>query len=376
MQTRTYISEAKCGYATYCLFILNYHLPDQGTVQTSTNKPNTVKARIPESQAQQDLHIQIYIYKFNLGKNISFGTSTRKNAAKQVMKENGQVMKRLLEFMEDTVMVESFGMIPDGEEYRASPLVVETLTGLMNGLRAQSDKQAMYISKDFGKNGEVPAWIKRFHHFYPSSELEKYEIASISGQARFSGHGLGRTEKKVVKVEKKEEDMMMMGIGIGKLEIREGIESNPEGRVKDSEMEVIVKQEEEEEINMNWIPQMDKGQAISGGTGCSDDLAKFVGKLPEDVMMKLLPVASEEKGKEKEKEQEKKRDQEEESASEEIMTNQLVSPRRLAVEMMEVEEGKVKVGEKRGREKETLSDIEEEERPAVQRARTGKMKSE
>jgi len=47
------------------------------------------------------------------------------------MRQNGQIMKRLMEFVDQNIMVEGFGLIPDGNEHRPSPMVIETLTAFL-----------------------------------------------------------------------------------------------------------------------------------------------------------------------------------------------------------------------------------------------------
>ncbi|KAG9308093.1 hypothetical protein JVU11DRAFT_12561 [Chiua virens] len=135
-------------------------------------------------------------------------------AAKKIMMQNGQIMQNLLKFVEDNIMVKTFGLIPDRDEHRPSPLIIETLTALIKGLQAQSDKQAMYVANDFGRKGEVPTWVKRHQHFYPSSDLDQYQIASLP-QARFSGRHDAYTDDCEIKMEVDDIDMGQLDIQAG-----------------------------------------------------------------------------------------------------------------------------------------------------------------
>ena len=47
------------------------------------------------------------------------------------MKQNGDVMKKLLKFVDDNIMVQSFGLIADGGQHHATPLVIESLTAFL-----------------------------------------------------------------------------------------------------------------------------------------------------------------------------------------------------------------------------------------------------
>jgi hypothetical protein len=57
------------------------------------------------------------------------------------MKQNGDVMKKLLKFVEDNIMVETFGLIADGGQHRTTPLVIECLTALLKVCRAGMGKE-------------------------------------------------------------------------------------------------------------------------------------------------------------------------------------------------------------------------------------------
>ena len=79
-----------------------------------------------------------------------------------------------------------------------------------------SDKQAMYAAHDFGQDGHIPAWIlRRQHQWYPSSNLDKYEIASLTAQAKFSG-------RYDLDLDVSQNDVEMKDIDIGRLDIQTG----------------------------------------------------------------------------------------------------------------------------------------------------------
>ncbi|KAF8414487.1 hypothetical protein L210DRAFT_3659079 [Boletus edulis BED1] len=136
-----------------------------------------------------------------------------KGAARNIIRQNAQIMKNLLNFVDEHIMVENFGLIPDGDTHRPSPLVIETLTALLKALQAQSDKQAMHVANDYSKKGET--WILRQNHLYPSADLDQYKIASLSAQAKFSGRCDSRINVHPIKAEIEDIDMEKLDIQTG-----------------------------------------------------------------------------------------------------------------------------------------------------------------
>ncbi|KAG9308375.1 hypothetical protein JVU11DRAFT_11963 [Chiua virens] len=242
-----------------------------------------------------------------------------KMAAKKIMMQNGQIMQNLLKFVEDNIMVKTFGLIPDRDEHRPSPLIIETLTALIKGLQAQSDKQAMYVANDFGRKGEVPTWVKRHQHFYPSSDLDQYQIASLPAQARFSGRHDAYTDDCEIKMEVDDIDMGQLDIQAEpdvriKMEIVDNddinirqsfmtgstaklpykherlsasIQTNIKGKnhAKVQEDMVTVKEEFQDiEIGLATTDGIEMLGASMATTTYKDDVADLLGVLPEEVL--------------------------------------------------------------------------------------------
>jgi hypothetical protein len=74
----------------------------------------------------------------------------------------------------------------------------------------------MHAANDYGKSGEVPAWIKRQHHLYPSADLDEYQIASLTAQGIFCGRCSSDVEAGRIKMEVED-------IDIGRLDIETGM---------------------------------------------------------------------------------------------------------------------------------------------------------
>lgn len=74
----------------------------------------------------------------------------------------------------------------------------------------------MHAANDYGKRGEVPAWIQRQHHLYPSADLNKYQIASLTAQGIFSGLCSSNMDAGRIKMEAED-------IDIGQLDIQTGV---------------------------------------------------------------------------------------------------------------------------------------------------------
>lgn len=54
-------------------------------------------------------------------------------------------------------------------------------------MQIQSNRQAMHYTGEYSKGKQLPGWIKRGQHLYPSTELSHIEEISSLAQAAFRG---------------------------------------------------------------------------------------------------------------------------------------------------------------------------------------------
>lgn len=68
--------------------------------------------------------------------------------AKKVMQHNGAIMQKLLDFVEEHIMVENFGLIPDGLDgmnQQPHPLLIESLKEFLRVSMVNSSRQQQCV---------------------------------------------------------------------------------------------------------------------------------------------------------------------------------------------------------------------------------------
>ncbi|KAF8421321.1 hypothetical protein L210DRAFT_936072, partial [Boletus edulis BED1] len=192
---------------------------------------------------------------------------------KIIMLRNGAIMKDVMDYIVEKIMVKDFGLIDDGEERKTPPILKEALVTLLKArdqaMQVQSDRQAMHAAQDYGKPGKLPTWITTQRHVYPSIELSHICQASNTAVAAFRGRTVHE-------------------ISMDRLSLEPNVVSDgSSGRGKQEDVTMIsIKEETSEDMSLTA-----NNNSISEGSSMNlqdgEDLAGFLGDLANDVIMTL-----------------------------------------------------------------------------------------